>query len=329
MKDEIFLELGIGTRFRRLLEFMTSDADRLYEEAGLKFRVSYFYPIYALSVRGPMPIAEIAKLAGFSHSAVSQIVKKLSGEGVLETNRAADGRQKTVSLTAEGTRLVEDLQPYWAALEQSVKDVAVEAKTDVLAGISALETGFRKTSLYDRAKANLSAHKNPAHPYSIESYDVTHRQAFYDLNVWWLKKYFKVEPIDEKVLSNPEETILAKGGEIFFAVLDGKAVGAIAMKVEGDGVFELTKLAVDPTAQQGGMGRALCEKVIERFKARGGRTLYLETNTVLEPAIKLYWKLGFVEMQTATPSPYERANYYMEWQPETVNTAVDGTEAAA
>lgn len=315
MSGEMFMELGIGTRLRRLLEAMTSDADKLYEEAGFNFKVSYFYPIYALAERGPMPIADIAKLAGFSHSAVSQVVKKLIGEGYLETNRAADARQKTVSLSADGKKLVKDIGPLWKAFEKAVKDVADESGIDVLAGIAALEQGFTEKSLYQRAKDNLAASMPAAPAFTIESFDVAHRQAFYDLNIWWLKEYFVVEPIDEKVLSNPEELILDKGGEIYFAVIDGKAVGAVAMKVEADGVFELTKLAVDPTVQQGGMGRALCEKVIERFKARGGRKLYLETNTVLEPAIKLYWKLGFIALEPEEPSPYERANYYMEWQP--------------
>jgi len=316
MQDEIFFELGIGTRFRRLLELMTSDADRLYEEQGIDFRVSHFYPIYALDLRGPMPISEIAKLAGFSHSAVSQIVKKLADKGLLETNRASDARQKTVSLSAEGEQLVSKIRPYWQALGRAVTDISRESGVDLLAGVNALEQGFAKTSFYNRAKENLTNGKPVAPVFTIESFDVAHKQAFYDLNIWWVRKYFKVETIDEKQLSDPEQSILAKGGEIYFAIQDGKALGAVALKCEGDGVFELTKLGVDPEVQQGGMGRALCEKVIERFQARGGNTLFLETNTQLKPAVKLYWDLGFVELQPATPSPYERANYYMEWRPE-------------
>jgi len=91
-------------------------------------------------------------------------------------------------------------------------------------------------------------------------------------------------------------------------------VGTVAMKLQAPGVFELTKLAVDPTVQQGGMGRALCQMVIDRFQARGGTKLFLETNTLLEPAIKLYKRLNFFEMAPPEPSPYERANYYMEWR---------------
>jgi len=316
MKDEIFFELGIGTRFRRLLEMMTSDADRLYEERGLDFRVSYFYPFYILHTRGPMPISDIAKLAGFSHSAVSQIVKKLIQKGLFTTSPSSDARQKTVGLTREGKQLLKEVQPYWRALGQSVTDISRQSGIDLLAGINALEVGFAKTSFYDRTTENLKLDKPAAPVFHVENFDTKYRQAFYDLNIWWVEKYFKVEAIDELQLSNPEDMILNKGGEIYFAVQNGLAVGAVALKSEGNGVFELTKLGVDPTVQQGGMGRALCEKVIERFKARGGERLYLETNTQLKPAIKLYWDLGFVELVPDTPSPYERANYYMEWQPD-------------
>jgi hypothetical protein len=35
------------------------------------------------------------------------------------------------------------------------------------------------------------------------------------LNIEWLSKYFKIEPKDELVLSNPQEEIIDKGGMIF------------------------------------------------------------------------------------------------------------------
>lgn len=331
MDDEIFFEMAIGTRFRRILEIMTSTGDRVYEDAGINFKVSYFYAVYALSLRGPMPIADIAKLAGFSHSAVSQTVKKLIGEGLVETKRAADGRQKTVSLTEEGLEMVSTLQPYWRAFEAAVKDIAREADIDVLSGIKALEDAFAAVSFYDRTKAKLADIQDTASRFSIEPFDVKYKQAFYDYNIAWLEGLFVIEPIDELILSDPESSILAKGGEIFFAVEDGRAVGTVAMKVANNDVFELTKLAVDPSARGGGIGRALCEKVIERFQARGGKSLYLETNTKLENAIRLYWRLDFIKLPSPFKSPYERANYYMEWLPDAAAKirAVSKNETAA
>lgn len=312
--NELYFELGVGTRLRRFYEQMSTDADRIYEEAGLHFRVSYFYVIYALTVRGSMSIAEIAKLAGFSHSAVSQNIKKLIKEDYVETTATGDGRQKLVSLSAKGKDMQAQVAPYWAAMEASMKDVFAESGFNLLETLAGVESRFYEKSLYDRVHEKLQAQVKPGRSFVIEPFNTKYRQAFHDLNVEWLEKYFSVEPIDTKVLSDPEKHILDTGGEILFAVEDGKAVGTVAMKMQGPGRFELTKLAVDSSVRKGGIGAALCEGVIDRFKARAGKTLYLETNTLLENAIRLYWRLGFVELPNPTPSPYERSNYYMEWQ---------------
>jgi hypothetical protein len=64
------------------------------------------------------------------------------------------------------------------------------------------------------------------------------------LNLEWLERWFTVEPIDREVLGDPETHILAGGGHVLFAVDgEGHAVGTVALKHEGDGVFELTKMA--------------------------------------------------------------------------------------
>ncbi len=314
MSDELYLEVGIGTRMRRLIETLTNGMERVYGEQGIEFRTGHFYALYAIVERGPLTINQIAELAGFSHSAVSQTIKKLVSMDILETRPTDDGRQKGVHLTENGRRVVEILTPTWDAVEAVVKDAINESGVDFLAAITGVENAFRRKSVYDRLQEKLFAPR-AQNRFEITPYDKQWRKAFRDLNVWWLKEYFRVEPIDEVVLGDPEAKILDKGGEIFFAVVDGQAVGTVAMSLLSPGRFELTKLGVDPRVQQGGMGRALCEKVIERFKARGGQTLFLETNTKLTPAIALYDKLGFVEKPNPNPnSPYERSNYYMEWE---------------
>lgn len=312
MEDELYFEMGLGTRMRRLIETISTGMERLYAEAGVDLRTGHFYALYAVAERGPLTINAIANLAGFSHSAVSQTIKKLASLGIVDTHATDDGRQKLIALTQEGKRVVETLRPLWLAADAMIKQACKQSNVDIIAAISGLEAAFSQKPVYDRLKDNLQ--NPPQGQFSIEPYDARWKQAFYDLNIWWLEKYFDVEPIDEVVLSDPEGALLDQGGEIFFAVLDGKAVGTVAMKCQNAGVFELTKLGVDPDAQQAGMGRALCLKVIERFGARGGKTLFLETNTKLEPAIALYWKLGFVQKPFPEDSPYARSNYYMEWE---------------
>ena len=46
--------------------------------------------------------------------------------------------------------------------------------------------------------------------------------AFRRLNEEWITRYFKLEPKDEVAFANPRETILEKGGRIYFAVRGGR-----------------------------------------------------------------------------------------------------------
>ncbi|MFC3050332.1 bifunctional helix-turn-helix transcriptional regulator/GNAT family N-acetyltransferase [Kordiimonas pumila] len=310
---EIYFELGIGTRMRRFMDMLATGVDKIYKGTGVAFKARYFYVFYALVKQGNMPISSIAALAGFSHSAVSQTVKQMVKDGLITTSATHDGRQKLVGLTEKGEHVYTTIAPIWQAIEDAMKDLIAASGTDFLGCLTKLEAGLQEVSFHDRVREKL-AHAKSSCSFEIVPYDVQYRQAFYDLNAFWVEKYFSMEEPDIKLLSDPENFILSKGGEIYFAVSEGKAVGTVALKAEPDGRFELTKLGVDPRVQKGGMGNALCKMVIDRFVARGGKTLYLETNTSLENAIRLYWRLGFIELPNPVQSPYERANYYMEWR---------------
>ena len=141
------------------------------------------------------------------------------------------------------------------------------------------------------------------------------RAHFYRLNAAWLQKYFRMEPIDELVLAQPEQEILEPGGAILFALSDGAVVGTCALKRESEGVYELTKMAVDESHQGLGLGRRLIEAAIAEFQRRGGTRLFLETNSKLTPAVRLYESVGFEHQPGGKPdSHYERSNVYMIWR---------------
>ncbi|SPE33285.1 GCN5-related N-acetyltransferase [Candidatus Sulfopaludibacter sp. SbA3] len=138
--------------------------------------------------------------------------------------------------------------------------------------------------------------------------------AFRKLNEEWIVRYFALEPKDEESLSDPQRSILDRGGRIFFAVRDGEPIGCCALLVTGPGEFEVAKMAVTESAQGAGIGRRLLEKVIAEARAAGARRLFLETNRKLLPAIHLYESLGFRHLppERLEPSPYARSNVSME-----------------
>lgn len=140
--------------------------------------------------------------------------------------------------------------------------------------------------------------------------------AFGRLNREWLEKYFRVEPIDEKVLADPQASILDDGGFILYVANGDTAVGTVALKHQGDGVFELTKMAVTEGHQGSGLGRLLMCAAIDRFEEIEGSFLYLESHSSLGPALALYESAGFHHEPPPAPSDYERADVYMVYRPD-------------
>lgn len=138
------------------------------------------------------------------------------------------------------------------------------------------------------------------------------RHRFRELNEEWLERFFTVEPIDSELLSKPEETILDKGGCVYFAIANGGAIGTGSVIPLGDDVYELGKMAVTPKYQGRGIGRRLVEYAIEWSSVAGGRELVLYTSSVLEGAISLYRKVGFARTELGD-APYSRADVRMSY----------------
>ena len=146
---------------------------------------------------------------------------------------------------------------------------------------------------------------------------------FKRLNVEWLEKYFAVEPIDERMLSEPLRFIVEPGGAILLARLGDEIVGTCALMKAGDGRFELSKMAVTERFQGRRIGRQLLVAAIARFQQLNGRELFLQSNSILTPALTLYEAHGFVHApRPEGPSHYHRGNVYMVYSPDAQRSPV-------
>lgn len=148
---------------------------------------------------------------------------------------------------------------------------------------------------------------------SVEIINFTPQYAsyFYDLNVEWLEKFFYVEPYDQKVLSNPQEFIIDKGGYIFFAKYNNEIVGTVAL-INQNSFFELSKMAVSPKYQGLKIGQKLMDYCINFSKQKNWKSIMLYSHRKLVPAINLYKKIGFIEVELEAESHYERSDIKME-----------------
>lgn len=141
------------------------------------------------------------------------------------------------------------------------------------------------------------------------------RHHFERLNLGWLERYFSVEDIDRRMLGDPQTHIIADGGYVFFAVDGDRVIGTGALLRESQGVYELSKLVVEPAEQGRGVGRRIVQAAIDRFLALGGTQLFLESNRKLAPALHLYEAMGFRDRGLKPDSHYARGDIYMVWEP--------------
>ncbi|WOO42753.1 GNAT family N-acetyltransferase [Rubellicoccus peritrichatus] len=146
----------------------------------------------------------------------------------------------------------------------------------------------------------------------VVQYEPRHAEAFRELNLAWIQEYFKVEDFDREELLNPEKTVLGQGGAILVAEESGIAVGVCALLFISPGYYEISKMAVREDRRNCGIGRCLFDAVLQHARDLGAKKLLIISNTIMESAIHLYRKYGFVEIPLPDSQEYDRANIAME-----------------
>ena len=145
----------------------------------------------------------------------------------------------------------------------------------------------------------------------IVPFNKDYKPAFEFLNRAWIEEYFVMEEEDLKTLQNPESYVIEKGGEVFFAILDGEVVGTAAMIQTDKGIYELAKMAVARQFQGLGIGKKLLKRCVDFSKEREATEIFLITNDSLKPALSLYLSFGFVLNDQNDDNRYERGNTKM------------------
>ena len=306
-------KMAIGSRLRVLTETLTRDAASIYGLYGVGIKPKWFPVFYSLTDEQPKSVTAIAKEIGQSHPSVSTIVKEMiKAELIMEVDGKADRRCTLITLTESGKSLSQELIALLRDVERAVEQISSECDNDLWAAIADWEKALGRTSILERVR-EIKARREHSEVQIVE-FQPQYKKAFYELNRKWIELYWELEPHDIEVLENPEKHILDKGGHIFVALYNGFPVGVCAlcpMPEESAYDFELAKLAVNNSIQRKGIGRRLCDAVIDKARELGGEMLFLESNTRLKPAIAFYRKLGFKELPEYHPA-YARGDIQME-----------------
>jgi ribosomal protein S18 acetylase RimI-like enzyme len=133
---------------------------------------------------------------------------------------------------------------------------------------------------------------------------------FEQLNRSWIEQYFEMEPVDVMVLQQPDKYIIKKGGHILMANYENEIAGTVALKFVSPGVYEFTKMAVDEKFRRRKIRQSLTEAAIVKAKELEASSIILYSNRILKPALDLYRKNGFMEVEL--DGLYKRSDIKMQ-----------------
>ena len=144
----------------------------------------------------------------------------------------------------------------------------------------------------------------------IVTFHKKYSSTFYHLNKIWIEESFLLEESDKFDLLDPEKSIINKGGEIFFVLIENKPIATAAMIPIKSDTYELAKMTVDAKYRGNGIANKLMDKCILFAEEKEAKEIILITNDTLVIARNLYDKYGFKEVPLDSDK-YLRGNVKM------------------
>lgn len=300
--------LAGGSRFRRIYEQMQIGGDRVYKEAGLKFKSSWFPVYYVLSnSQEPQTVTEITNQIAFTHITVKNIVKELDKQQLIKiVPNPTDKRSKLISLSDHGLALLKQLEPIWFSFSTALKNVLTSGHPDIINILKRIDAELSLMPLDERV---LSLNKGQA--YLIRK---AQPEEFEEIGKLMVQVYSQLDgfpsaleqPEYYKTLANIGALTKKPATELLVAVSpEGKIAGAVVyfsdMKYYGSGgtasdeknASGFRLLAVDPARRGQGIGKLLCETCIQKAKALKQEQVIIHSTTFMRIAWKMYERMGF------------------------------------
>jgi ribosomal protein S18 acetylase RimI-like enzyme len=306
--------LALASRLKNLSENLMQGVAQIYREMDLDFEPRWFPVTHYLFIQGPVSVTSLANALQQSHPAILQVTQIMKKKGLVSLEKDEKDLRKTiVGLTPKGRKMAESLTGIWEDISKAATRLLDENRVDLLKDIATLEKALEDEEIYIRVKKEYV--RKCLDNLIIKDYYPNDYKEFKEINYQWLKESVGISPYDEKVLNNPEDEIIKKGGKIYLAWAGTEIAGTFMLIPANDKDLELTKLAVKKAYRRMGIGGLLVNYAIEEAKRSGYASVILLTHPTLTAAINLYRKTGFNEIpgHPDLPDPTGRCSITMQY----------------
>ncbi len=282
-----------ATRFRRISEKLYVDGNKIYKDAGIDFKTSWFSVYYVLALsESPKTVMQIAQQIDFSHITVKNVLRELENAELINIiPNPTDKRSKLISLSDKGTYFMRQLKPTWLSFAAVLKRIFQSGHPDFMNILNRIDKEIAGNPINELVSGDLKE------PVRILDYKPSLKAHFYSLAGPGLTDVVngQLEEEDLETLHNPDEAYIKHGGFLFYAMYNEQVVGCLALKRMDEDTFEFAKLYINPTYRNLGIATKLIERCISRCKENHVSELWLQSPTSMQEAHKLYYKLGFID----------------------------------
>lgn len=238
--------------------------------------------------QGRSDVAALREYLGLETSLMSRLLRTLEDEGLVETAvHPQDARRRVARLTKAGKA---EFRAYETLSNAQAKAIlAAHPRPDEL--LAAMDL-IASTLGRDRVEIQEADPRGEAARYCLDAYYAELSRRF--------EQGFEVSRS-----RNPAAGQMVRPhGAFLVALSDGLPVGCVGLKGVGDGVAEIKRLWVAPSARGLGLSRRLMQRAEDVARELSIATLRLDTNRALPEAKQLYLKTGWQEIERFNDDPY-------------------------
>ena len=110
----------MGTRVRRAARVVANHYDKHLKPSGLKG--TQFTLLNTIFMNPAVNIGKLANILGLDRTTLNRNLKPLEKKGLIRSGSGKDPRTRTLKLTKEGTKILQDGLPYWLEAQSCVME---------------------------------------------------------------------------------------------------------------------------------------------------------------------------------------------------------------